>query len=273
MHIVTLMEDSCPAPSLEAEHGLSLYIETGEHRILADTGASALTLKNANALGIDTGSIDTVVLSHGHYDHSGGIMPFAATNPGAAVYLRRNADGNYSAFKNGSEKYIGIDRAILSLPRVVLTEDYLQISPVLSVFSAIEHKRTIPSSNSNLHKTVDGRLLPDDFSHEQCLVVEEGGKKVLISGCAHNGIENILDRFFAIYHTKPFAVISGFHLMKSSEYTQNEIEEIRFLGKRLLSTGIQFYTGHCTGEKACGILAGVMGNALSFIHPGTVIDL
>ena len=74
MKIITLVENSCGHEDCIAEHGLSVYIETRKHRLLLDTGQSDAVVKNAEVLGVDLSLVDTVVLSHGHYDHSGGIV-------------------------------------------------------------------------------------------------------------------------------------------------------------------------------------------------------
>ena len=89
--IITLIENTQGHPECRAEHGLSFYIEMGERRILMDTGASDAFLTNAGKLGVDLGTVDTVVLSHGHYDHTGGAEAFLERNGKAPIYLHRNA--------------------------------------------------------------------------------------------------------------------------------------------------------------------------------------
>ena len=84
LKIIPLMEDNLCGDGLIAEHGLSLYIETPKHKLLVDTGQSAKTWENAKVKGVDLTKVDTLFLSHGHYDHSGGLMAFAKSNPRAA---------------------------------------------------------------------------------------------------------------------------------------------------------------------------------------------
>lgn len=116
MRIVALVENTCGHEDCIAEHGLSLYIETEKHKLLLDTGQTDAVVKNADVLGVDLYSVDTVVLSHGHYDHSGGILPFAEENPEARIIMQKSAaEPNY----NG-ERYIGIDTDILKLPNIQL---------------------------------------------------------------------------------------------------------------------------------------------------------
>ena len=95
MRIITLVENTCGNPDCIAEHGLSLYIETEKHKLLLDTGQTDAVVKNAAVLGIDLSEVDTVILSHGHYDHSGGIIPFSKINSHAKIYMQRKASGDY----------------------------------------------------------------------------------------------------------------------------------------------------------------------------------
>ena len=105
MRILVLMEDSCSAvPGVTPEHGLSIYMETEKHRLLMDTGASPLTWENAAHLGVDLSSVDTVIISHGHYDHAGGLLSFSRENPGAQIYMQKSAECILIFVKN----YLGV---------------------------------------------------------------------------------------------------------------------------------------------------------------------
>ena len=88
MKIITLVENSCGNENCIAEHGLSIYIETEKHKLLLDTGQTDAIVKNAEVLGIDPSAVDTVILSHGHYDHSGGILPFSKLNRTAQIIMQ-----------------------------------------------------------------------------------------------------------------------------------------------------------------------------------------
>ena len=108
MRIINLMENTKGAEGCVWEHGLSFYIETKKHKLLADTGASEAFLKNAVVLGIDLRRVDTVILSHGHYDHGGGLAAFAVLNPRAGIWMHRGAGEAYYHKTEQMEKYIGI---------------------------------------------------------------------------------------------------------------------------------------------------------------------
>lgn len=263
MKITVLMEDTCGNPLCEYEHGLSIYIETGKHKILMDTGASGKTLSNARKLGVDLNKVDTVVLSHGHYDHSGGIPAFCSMNAGAAVYMQESALAGY--YHGG--RYIGIDKEIGRMPNVRMLSGGMKIDEELSLFTGITGRKFWPRSNIGLSMRVDGQDLQDEFAHEQCLAIQ-GEKRLLVSGCAHNGILNILDRYEEIYGGAPDIVVSGFHMMKRTDYTEAETEIICKTAEELKKRATVFYTGHCTGQRAIDLMQPILGDRLIQMHCG-----
>ncbi len=269
MRIVTLMENTCGRPDCRCEHGLSLYIETERHRLLADTGASPAFMENADTLGVTLTDVDTVVISHGHYDHAGGLMAFAARNPDAQIYMQRLAGEDYFH----GERYIGIDKRLITLPQVHLIDGDLQIDEELSLFSGITGRRCFPQSNLALSRRTGDGSGQDSFAHEQCLVIRQGERRVLISGCAHNGILNILDRYRELYHGEPDIVVSGFHMMKKADYTMEERQVILDTARELSGCRTVFYTGHCTGEAAIALMRPVMGEKLIVLHCGMELDV
>ena len=286
MRIINLVENTEGTSGCGSEHGLSFYIETEHHKLLADTGASDLLLKNAEKLGIDLTKVDTVILSHGHYDHGGGILPFAEINPTAKIYIPAFAFGEYYSLRNGAPRYIGLAEEIRKLPQVVIvggkpaeagTEPaganagIFRIDDELSLFSGIGNEHPIPSANRSLRvKTEDG-LIQDDFRHEQCLVISEGDRKVLLSGCAHHGILNVLDRYRELYGGEPDAAISGFHMMKKNGYSDDDINTIINTALELENYGTVFYTGHCTGIEPYEAMKKLMDDQLRYVHSGDEI--
>ncbi len=268
MKIITLVENTCGHDGCIAEHGLSVYIETQKHKLLLDTGQTDAVVKNAQLLDIDLSSVDTVILSHGHYDHSGGIMPFSQLNKSAQIIMHtKAAEPHY----NG-ERYIGIDKAILDLPNVRLTNGDIQLDDELFLFSGIKGRRCYPHGNRKLSKLENGEKVPDDFAHEQCLVIRQGGKSWLLSGCSHNGILNILDRYKEIFASAPDFVITGFHMMKKDgEHTDEEKAVILQTAQELSQINTVFYSGHCTGIPAFELMKTIMGDKLIALHSGEEI--
>lgn len=270
MKIINLMEDTPGREGCLYEHGLSFYIETKRHKLLMDTGATDAFMKNAETLGIDLEQVDTVILSHGHYDHAGGILPFVKRNSKAMIYMLRTAGEDYYSIRENGETYIGIDKEILTLPQLICVEGDCAIDEELFLFSNISGERLRPQSNRRLKKKEGDFLVQDNFEHEQCLVIAQEQKKILLSGCAHNGILNILDRYREIYGDVPDAVISGFHMIQKT-YTEEDMENIRITAEELAGLNTVFYTGHCTGKTAFDIMKQIMGDQLREIRVGGVI--
>ncbi len=272
MKIICLMENTASADNILSEHGFSLYVETKTHRILIDAGQSDSFAENAKTLGVDLSKVDMAMLSHGHYDHSGGLMRFSQINSAASIYIQKNAGGEYYHTNDTLEKYIGIDKDILTLPQVRFVDGNVKIDEEISVFAGVKGRRHFPSGNLELtRKLSDGTFIQDDFSHEQYVVIEEEGQRVLISGCAHNGILNILDEFKQLYGCEPDMVISGFHLMNKTGYSEEDVENIKAIAEELKTMDTTFYTGHCTGVEPFDIMKEIMGDKLHYIHSGDEI--
>lgn len=274
MRILNLIENTAGEEGCLCEHGLSFYVEIGRHKLLVDTGASDAILFNARHLGVDLGQVDTVVISHGHYDHAGGLLAFAAQNPRAKIWIQRLAGEAYYHKNAAMEKYIGMDPRIKDLHQIQWVDGSREIDQGISLFGEAAGRRLWPLGNRELkRKGEDGCFLQDEFLHEQYLVLEEGGRSVLISGCAHNGILNILDRYRELYGSWPDVVVSGFHMSRKPDYSQEDLALIRETAKELRRLPVRFYTGHCTGELPYRILREAMGEQISYVHSGQEIRL
>ncbi len=283
--ILNLIEDTPGTAGCAAEHGLSFYIETETHRILADLGPSAAALDNARSLGVDLNGVDTVFLSHGHYDHAGGILPFSRVNAQAAIYLQENAAGPYYAWDGPAEdacrtdesaggyRYIGIDPAIMRLPQVIPVKGDLTIDGELSLITIDRDRYPIPSANRTILEKRPEGWARDNFKHELALAVRDGDGYVLFSGCAHSGILNVMATCERKVGTPPRAVFSGFHLQKKTAYTEEEREEIRAIARRLLGWDTVYYTCHCTGLSAFALMKEIMGDKIRYVHTGETIDI
>ena len=246
MKITTLLENTTKRSDLQAEHGLSLYIETGDRKILFDMGQTDLFAKNAETLGIDLSEVDIAVLSHGHYDHGGGLRKFLEINRHAPIYMSQYA---FLPYYNGSGKYIGLDTVLANDPRIVFTDDIHEIDSLLRLFSCNDRERKYHFDHFGLSEMKDGCLIPDSFRHEQCLLIEENGKRILFSGCSHKGILNIMDWF------SPDVLVGGFHFSKMPLD-----EELAEMGKMLARYPTVFYTCHCTGSEQLEFMRRYMSN-------------
>lgn len=253
MRIVTLVENTACREDLTAEHGLSLYIETGKHRILFDAGQSGAFADNAETLGIDLAKVDFAVLSHGHYDHGGGLSRFLEINPGAPVWMNPHA---FEEHYNASNKYIGLDPALKEGGRIRFAENGQALGEGLTLYSRIGCPFGIRPFGLTVKE--QGKPVPEKFRHEQYLLIEEAGKRVLISGCSHRGILNIVNHF------RPDILVGGFHFMKMDPQGQ-ELEAAAAELKRFPTV---YYTGHCTGTEQYVHLKEILGHQLQDLHTG-----
>lgn len=271
MRIVTLVENTCQ-PGLGCAHGLSVYAQTSKHRILFDAGPDgALLLSNAEKLGIDLKGVDIAVLSHGHYDHAGGLRSFMEANSSAKVYIHTLAAtrGHYATEDVGWRK-IGLDESILNdhSGRIVLTDGCLQIDDELTLFSDIKTADFVSGSNSSLFEECGGMYVPDPFHHEQNLLINEGGRLHLLAGCAHRGIINILRRATELGGRAPDTVFSGFHLTNPGLKRDLPEPFVRSVGTELKKYPCIYYTGHCTGANPYAVLKDVLGARANYLSGG-----
>ena len=271
MRVTVLAEDTASRGDVLAEHGLSLFIEIGGRAILCDGGQSDALLKNAAALCKDLAAVSVAVLSHGHYDHAGGMAAFAQIYPHVPLVLRLEAGGD---FYHG-ERAIGIDKTLLTRPQTtkISATGVTEIDDGVSVFSGFGNAFPRPAANDGLTVRDEAGDRPDDFCHEQAAVIDDGRKRVLVSGCAHSGICNILARFSALYGGMPDTVISGFHTAKPDPYTPAEIADLQELAAALAETGATFYTGHCTGDAAFAVMKPLLGDRLLRLRCGDTFTI
>ncbi|MBP2633924.1 MAG: metallo-beta-lactamase family protein [Firmicutes bacterium] len=269
MVIKTLVENTAIADKFESAHGLSLYIETKKHKLLFDLGPNELFVKNAQKLNIDISKVDIVVISHGHYDHGGGLREFLNINSKAKIYVQQTAfKKHYSNRLSGEKSYIGLDKGVLPNERVVFVDNHLVIDEELELFSNVEAKLLIPSDNQDLLMASGELLVPDDFRHEQNLIIKENGNLLMVAGCAHNGIVNILQHFYALKKDFPTHVIGGFHLYSYSKNKCEDLAKIKQIGEYLKTTDAKFYTCHCTGIEPYEKLKEIINEKIKYLATG-----
>lgn len=274
MKITTLVENTSIEENIGSEHGLSIHIQTEAANILLDSGLGDLFFHNANVLGVDIAEVDYLVLSHGHNDHGGGFSTFLERNDQGKILVQESAfDNYYSLHKEGDPSYIGLDQALADHERIETIGKDHTIIPGIRVFSGIELTESRPTTNYGLLIKVAGELKDDDFSHEQYLVIEEGDKVVLITGCSHNGIVNIVKGAIDYLGRTPDVILGGFHLSNPYWDTSEDEDTIDQISQFLLETGAKYYTGHCTGQAAYERLKDNMGDQIDYLPGGRVIEI
>ncbi len=257
MKITVLSENYVSKKGLKGEHGLSLFIETIHKNILFDMGQGDTFFKNAVSLGVDISKVDVAVLSHGHYDHGGGIETFLKENDKANIYINKNAFNKFYS-KNG---YIGLDERFRKNKNIVCTEGETEIFSCGKLVSADRINLEYPNFSNGLEKEISGKRETDDFLHEQYLQIEENGKTYLFSGCSHRGILNIVDYF------KPDVFVGGFHLVGLDECSS----DLEYVSEKLSEYDTKYYTCHCTGIEQYGVLKHNLKNKVKYVNCGCCI--
>ena len=264
MKWTVLVDNRTNAPALETEHGLSILLEMEHHRILLDTGASDMLIRNAERLGIDLGTVDYVFISHGHSDHAGGLKNFMAINDKAKINVSPYALSGKFYSKRRYLHSITTEWPEIPSERLLPIEQSGWITNDLYIIARIPQVHPMPKGNQHLFvETADGKYIPDDFRHELALYTNG----LLFTGCAHSGLENILA-------ATPFPVnevVGGFHLLDGHE-SEDELGELAY---RLTASYPQthFYTSHCTGDAVFSTLKDVMAERLQAFSCGTKIEI
>ena len=250
----TVLSDNRTCDSqLEIEHGLSILLETDKHRVLLDTGASDVFIRNATHLGIDLSTVDYVFISHGHSDHAGGLKHFLNINERAKIIVSPDAMSGKFFSKRGNLHSITAEWPKIDNNRLVLTDQTSAITEGIHVIAHIPQTHPMPKGNQNLYvQNTAGNYIHDDFRHELALYVDG----LLFTGCAHSGLENILAACPWPVHT----VVGGFHLLDGQE-TEDELAALAQKLKAKYPETL-FYTSHCTGDKVFAILKAVMGEQI-----------
>lgn len=272
--ITVLVENTTERRGLLAEHGLAVLVEARGRRILFDTGAGRALLPNAEALGVNLDSVSAVVLSHGHYDHTGGLKAFLEAHGPVDVYAHPDVFRERYSVKAGEEmRSVGILWKRRQLERwgarFNLKRTTVMLGPGLFLTGAIP-RLTEYEKNSEEFKTRSGSsweedIIPDD----QALVIHSSRGLIVLLGCAHAGLINTLRHVRLITGvTKIHAVFGGTHLKGANiERVNRTIEALDELGVDLIAAG------HCTGFEACAALYRELGKRFHCMPVGTVFTV
>lgn len=210
MKIITLIENQVNSPALTGELGLSLYIETDDKKILFDTGQTGLFLQNAQKLGIAISEIDALILSHGHYDHTGGLYPFLEANKKAIIYAK---DELFEPKYSGKTRFIGTLRDENTLSgRLTVVHTMIEVTKDVFIQPTIDLHFSIDTNFTNLYKKEGISFLPDTFEDELFLIIKDNDHVNIITACSHRGITNICETASAQFKLPVNLILGGFHM-------------------------------------------------------------
>lgn len=291
MKITVLLENATPTDRFCAKHGLSMLIELADRSILFDMGPDGSFIENAKAMGVDVLEADFAVISHGHYDHGGGLRAYLEATEAAAkktpIYVHERAFEDHRANTPRGLKDIGIEPSLLEEypDRFALVGGEFEIGEGLLLFSAVEMKELAPVSNRVLLERVAGvveaeaaadelsNFVPDSFEHEQSLLIEEDGKVTLITGCSHCGIVNIMKKAESILGAPLHAVVAGFHLMNPATGEVEDLGAAKQVAQLMAERSTKYYTFHCTGLAAYSVLRDVLGEQVNYLYTGSKVEI
>ncbi len=254
--ITTLIENS-PGEhhALKAEHGISIFIEKDGHMILFDTGQSGTFIENAKQLRIDLTSLEHVVLSHGHYDHTGGLRSLAKITTSFKLLMGQGFFDEKYGYKNNSHEYLGNNFGENFLAEQKIAYQYVdqqstELVPGVYIVTGFPRVHKDEVINPRFKVLRNGSFLPDAFDDEILLAVDTPKGLVVLLGCSHPGMKNMIDLTTNLTNRPVYAILGGTHLVeasknslaKSIDYLQND--NLKVIG-----------VSHCTGQIATDQLA------------------
>jgi 7,8-dihydropterin-6-yl-methyl-4-(beta-D-ribofuranosyl)aminobenzene 5'-phosphate synthase len=275
IQITTLSENTALGKRLLAEWGLSILIEADNYRILLDTGQSFSAAYNAVVLGIDLSQIDRIVFSHGHYDHTGGLLHILRMVKGR-VEVIGHPDiwaAKYSRQSEEEKEYIGVpfprEAAETLGASFNLTKEPVWISENIVTSGEIPMITEYEKIDPTLYVKQGNEFKPDLLWDDQALFIKSRKGLIIILGCAHRGVINTIRHAQKLTGLEPvYAVIGGTHLDSVSP------QQLNLTIAELLSSGVQRLGAcHCTGLPASAILDQTFGEAFFFNNAGTRINL
>ncbi len=261
---ITIVVDNNTTSGLASEHGLSLWIESGGKRILFDTGQGPALKNNAQALGIDVATTDILVLSHGHYDHTGGIAHVLERARDIEVYCHPGVVQPRYAVRDGKARFIGIPQTAsealtqFSSDRIHLLREPLMLTETIGVTGPIPRLTGYEDTGGPFYLGPEPTR-PDLIEDDLALWIQTDQGLVICMGCAHAGLVNTLDCVRKLTDgARVRAVIGGFHLLSADDKRlTRSVVALRLLAPDML------VPCHCTGESAVAALFQALGERVS----------
>lgn len=269
--------DSC----FFTEHGLSLYIEFNSKHYLVDVGQTDMFVKNAVSADVNLEDIDYLLISHGHYDHLGGLDKFIRLNKKATIIVSDQLfRQNYYSIWQKKVRKIGYNFHLDSetLSRLRLVSDPFQPEPGVYVVGNFKKDYPSPKANRKMFvETEKDKFSKDNFKHEIVICFKLCDGLTVVSGCSHNGVLNILKTVSLMFPGDRIRnFVGGFHLPDNDSFdsfeTENELVGIALELQRQFPETC-FYTGHCTGNHVFDQFKNILDKNIHRYYSGFGLEI
>jgi 7,8-dihydropterin-6-yl-methyl-4-(beta-D-ribofuranosyl)aminobenzene 5'-phosphate synthase len=256
--VMLLVENTTPVPGFIGEYGFAALVTVDDRQYLFDTGLGMALKNNATIAGIDLSQIENLIISHGHFDHTGALMEFLATGE-KKVYAHSNVFVKRYAGAGDYKREIGVPFTAADIKNhqaeIIYTDDFTEIAPGIFVTGAIPRLTDYEDVGGSFLAEKDGQLVPDELEDDMAMVIDHPDGLIIVDGCAHAGIINTIDYIIRnTGKTKVQAFIGGTHLISASAARMKKtIAALREIDVELL------VPCHCTGFNATAELRSQLG--------------
>lgn len=275
VRIKVLLENMKSDAVFKNRHGLSLFIESGEQSILLDVGPDSKFLYNSKLLNVDISSVKTLLLSHNHIDHTGGLDSFSNVNNIANIYLFGDKNRKYYTKVAKFFNYpINLKCSDETKKRITSLEEDFRIDDKIFFIRNTVDIYPKSSLNKDLYMQIDGKKTHDTFLHEGILVIEDNNELVVFNSCSHNGVMNSIETVMKVFPDKKIrAYVGGFHFCNPVSKQNEDNKALDEFANYFSDKDIKLYTGHCTGEYAFNYLKKQLGNKIHQISTGMELEI
>jgi 7,8-dihydropterin-6-yl-methyl-4-(beta-D-ribofuranosyl)aminobenzene 5'-phosphate synthase len=269
--ITCVIDNTVQRSALIGEHGLSFWIETGQGSVLFDTGQSkAVLMHNLELLELDPQNLIALVLSHAHYDHTGGLPAILSLKPSLSLYAHPDIFRPRYACLGDDYKSIGLSltrKNVIQLAELKLNDTSAQVSPGLWTTGEIRKRPELEGRSAHHYVSIDDDLKPDPYLDDMSLVMETQEGLVVICGCCHAGLLNTLAHVRRKFQQPIAAIVGGTHLVSADMAYLDHVIDV--LEENYGSPYL--YLNHCTGERAFVALSNAFGKRVKSCPVGTAL--
>lgn len=274
MRVTVLVDSNQTAKGQRKGSSVSLFIETGNHKILYDLGANNAFLASAEKLSVDISKVDTVVISSGYANFGGGLKNFIEANSRANIYVHQDAfTPRYGTSMLGMKAACGLDSRLQDEQQLVFTNNLYFLDDSIQLVSNIPGQKFLLKNSARYYIKENGDYIEDSFHHEQYLLIEEEGKNVLFLGDPFNGVGNVIKKVESITCSKVDYVFTGFGLLEEAMKKEENGEQIHEIMQEFQESNRRFYVSMQHGKDVIKELDNNLKDKVTYFSQGDHITI